>query len=116
MSPIPYGNFNMLDFIEDPANIPPYEGADPMGTPGPHEGPRIAEHLVHTLLEYLLPVMPDSDRIQYFLNEALLDNLSVINWMFEWDNYRSTNDDSMIRPQLNRLFKAIIQSPEYQLG
>ena len=116
MSPVPYGNFNMLDFVEDPANIPPFNGGDSQGTPGPHEGPRIAEHLVRTLLEYLLPVMPDASRVEYFLNEALLDYMSFMTWEGEWDDYRASGNDSMVRPQLNRLFKAIIQSPEYQLG
>ena len=116
MEPIPYGNFNMLDFVEDPANIPPYDGNDLLGNPGPHEGARISEHLVKTLLDYLLPVELDQDRIDYFLDEVLLDNISMMSWQFEWDDYRASGDDSAIRPQLNKLYKAIIQSPEYQLG
>ena len=116
MEPVPYGNFNMLDFVEDPANIPPYNGTDQLGTPGPHEGARIATHLVETLLTYLMPVELDEDRKKYFIEEVLLDNISMMNWQFEWDDYRSSGDDSMVRPQLNKLFKAIVQSPEYQLG
>lgn len=112
--PVPVGRFNILDFIENPENIPPFAGPDPLGNPGPHEGAKVPDYLVQTLLDYLLPWPPDTDRYMYF-QDVLLEGLSPINWMFEWLNYRSTGDASSIRPQLEKLLRAIVQSPEYQL-
>ncbi|GAB4422692.1 MAG: hypothetical protein OHK0039_38870 [Bacteroidia bacterium] len=114
-NPIPFGRFNMLDFVQNPENLPPYPGPDPMGNPGPHEGARIADYLVRTLVQYMFPITPDEDRIDYF-KTILLDGLSPINWMFEWDAYRNTGNANNIRPQLNKLFKALVQAPEYQMG
>ncbi|MFK7921337.1 MAG: DUF1800 family protein [Bacteroidia bacterium] len=111
----PEGTFNILDYIEDPANVSVYTGPDPMGNAGPHEGARIADHLVHEIVDYLLPVELSTDRLMYFRDELLLDNLSAINWMFEWDNYKSTGDATNIYPQLAKLIRGILQSPEFQL-
>jgi hypothetical protein len=49
------------------------------------------------------------------LNDLLLDNLSVINWMMEWDNYITTGNDAIIRPQLEDLLRGILMAPEFQL-
>ena len=40
--------------------------------------------------------MPDADRWDYF-KDKLIGGISVINWMFEWQNYMATNDDSAIK-------------------
>ena len=80
------------------------------------QGVRIASHLVQELVDYLLPEGIDQDRFDYLLTEVLLDNLSELNWMFEWDNFVATGDDISVRPQIEKLVKAILQSPEFQLG
>ncbi|MEL7342971.1 MAG: DUF1800 family protein, partial [Bacteroidota bacterium] len=116
MPVLPEGTFNILNYIEDPANVKPYNGNDPLGNAGPHDGPRIADHLVHEIVDYLLPVSLDADRFKYFRDELLLDNLSPINWMFEWDNYKATGNAANIYPQLVKLIRGILQSPEFQLA
>ncbi|MEL6842339.1 MAG: DUF1800 family protein, partial [Bacteroidota bacterium] len=116
MPVLPEGMFNILDYIQDPANVSVFQGADPKGIPGPHEGARIADHLVHEIVDYLLPVTLDTDRFDYFRDELLLDNLSPINWMFEWDNFKATGNAANIYPQLVKLIRGILQSPEYQLA
>jgi uncharacterized protein (DUF1800 family) len=111
----PDGMFNVLNFVEDPKRVKPFAGPDPKGNPGPHDGARIADHLVREITNYLFAVELDTDRIAYFRDDLLLEQLSPINWMFEWDNYKNTGNASNIYPQLVKLFKGIIQSPEFQL-
>lgn len=107
---------DVMGFVTDPNQVTHYQGLDPLGTPGPHPGARIASHLVNELIDYLLPETVDADRFDYLLNDVLLDSLTDINWAFEYDNYVATNDDSAIRPQIAKLIRAILQSPEFQLG
>ncbi len=111
----PHLTVDLVAWISDPNNIPDFAGADPVGNPGPHAGGRIATHLVATLLSYLLPEPVPQDRQEYF-EQLLLDTLSPINWMFEWDFYLNNNDPTNIKPQIEKLIRGILQSPEYQLG
>jgi uncharacterized protein (DUF1800 family) len=111
-----YVELDVMNFVNNVANIPTYTGNDPLGNPGPHPGPRIAEHLVDTLLNALLPKTVAMTRRDYFLNDLLLDTLSPINWMFEWDAYLNTGDDTTVKPQIELLVRGIMQSPEYQLA
>lgn len=77
--------------------------------------PSNAEQMVRELVIYLLPEEISEERFNYFLNDLLLDNLSVINWANEWNNYLQTGDATGVRKQLENLLYAILQSPEYQL-
>lgn len=72
-----------------------------------------ADQLLTQLFEIMLPEMPDANRWDYFRNK-LIGGISVINWMFEWQNYIASNDDAAVRIVLEDLFEAIIGSPEYQ--
>ncbi|MFK7970472.1 MAG: DUF1800 family protein [Bacteroidia bacterium] len=110
-----YAQIDVMAFVNNAANIPIYPGNDPLGNAGPHPGPRIATHMVDILLNALIPKPISAVRRDYFLQDLLLDNLSPINWMFEWDNYVTTGDDSTVKPQIETLIRGIIQSPEYQL-
>lgn len=110
-----YQRIDAVAFVENEENIQPFEGPDALGNVGTHAGAKIAEHLVTELVTYLLPEEIGNNRFQYFL-DILLDGLSTLNWMNEWDNYAATGDDTAVRPQLNKLIRAIIQSPEFQLG
>ncbi|MEL6192485.1 MAG: DUF1800 family protein [Bacteroidota bacterium] len=107
---------DVMAFVENTENITDYDGMDPNGIMGPHQGARIAQHLLSELLSYLLPEEVSADRFDYFLNSILLDDLSELNWANEWDMYKGTGDDSAIKPQLKKLVRAIIQSPEFQIG
>lgn len=106
---------DVVGFVSNNENISDFDGPDPMGNIAIHPGARIAEHLVTELLEYLLPEPVSTQRYEYFLN-ILLDGLTTINWMNEWDNYIATQDDTAVRPQLAKLIRTILQSPEFQLG
>ncbi|RMG21196.1 MAG: DUF1800 family protein [Bacteroidetes bacterium] len=106
---------DVMEFVTNPNNISDFDGPDPLGNMGVHQGARIAEHLVTELLEYMLPEPVTNHRYEYFLN-ILLDGLSTTNWMNEWDAYVATGDDSAVKPQLKKLLRSILQSPEYQIG
>lgn len=71
--------------------------------------------LVQELVEWLFPIAIDNDRFSYFRDAVLLDTLSVINWQNEWNNYILSNNDTAVRIQLEALFLAMMQSPEYQI-
>lgn len=112
----PHLKLDLMAWVENPANITEYMGNDPMGNAGPHAGARIAHHLVQELVDYLLPEAIDAGRFSYFMDEILLDNLSETSWMFEWDTYVASQDNTAVRLQIEKLVRAILQSPEYQLS
>ncbi|MGB3585257.1 MAG: DUF1800 domain-containing protein [Tunicatimonas sp.] len=84
--------------------------------PGHISDPSDATKLVRELVDYLLPEDISEERFDFFLKAILLDDLSEINWKFEWQNYESSGDDSAVRVQLEKLFNTILQSPEFQLS
>ena len=77
--------------------------------------PSNAQVIVQELVDDLLPEIITTIRFDHFLNDILLDGLSMANWTTEWFTYQSSNDDSAVRTQLENLFNALMQSPEYQL-
>lgn len=77
--------------------------------------PSNAQIIVQELIDDLLPEIITTVRFDHFLNDILLDGLSMGNWTTEWFAYQGSNDDSAVRTQLESLFNALMQSPEYQL-
>lgn len=71
--------------------------------------------LVKELTDYLLAVEMSTDRFNYFLNTILLDTFPLYYWTNEWNSYKSTQNDSTVRIQLEKLVVALMQSPEFQL-
>lgn len=94
--------FNVMDFINgtNPTNI-----SDPR-TPGT---------LVHEIVDYAFPEGIPTSRFDYFKNDMLLGNYSELEWADEWDEYDRTGDDSVVKPQIEKLIRAVVQSPEFQL-
>lgn len=72
-----------------------------------------ADELVNQMLELTLPEMPTGERYEYF-RQKLLGELSPINWMFEWQDYLQSGDDSAVKVALTDLFEAVVSSPEFQ--
>ena len=79
------------------------------------KSPEKAKFLVKVLCILLFPESPKLDRLNYFLHNIFLDDLSELNWFFEWQNYEATGDDTNIRIPLERLFTALLSSQEFQL-
>jgi uncharacterized protein (DUF1800 family) len=77
--------------------------------------PDNATVLIEELCEWIFPISLSQDRINYFKDAILLDQLSEVNWNIEWNTYIATNDDTNVRIQLESLAIAMMQSPEYQL-
>jgi len=44
-----------------------------------------------------------------------LDQLPPQDWVYEWENYLATGDDSEVKIPLGRLLNAILYAPEYQV-
>lgn len=110
-------HIDVIDMVNNKNIIPDFTGPDPFdGVVATYAGGRFAEHIVRCITDYLFADSPDTDRFDYFLNDLLLGNLSLINWRFEWIAYETTGDDSSIRPQLELLIKGLLQSPEFQLA
>lgn len=112
------GNFPFkLDLVQWVSNhIDNVDGAPGSGPPDAFNpiGASDANRVVNLMLSYLVPEMPTGTRYDYFL-DTLLGGLSPINWYFAWRMYiEGENDDSDVRIGLERLFLAILASPEYQ--
>ncbi|MCC7465590.1 MAG: DUF1800 family protein [Saprospiraceae bacterium] len=71
--------------------------------------------LVTELLQYLFPEEPDAERLDYFLNTVFLDQLPAPDWVYEWDNFINTGNDSEVKIPLSRLVNAVMYAPEYQV-
>jgi uncharacterized protein (DUF1800 family) len=76
--------------------------------------PSNATTLVKEFLELCFCDLPTGSRYTFF-QQALLGNLSPINWQNEWTNYIATNNSASVKTALDRLVRAIVKSPEYQL-
>ena len=92
--------FDVVAFTENPNNV-----TDPFNASG----------LVQDFLNYMLPEFPDTERYDYFLNDVFLNGLFIEDWLYEWENYLDTGDDSEVRIPLENLVTAIMYSQEYQL-
>jgi len=77
--------------------------------------PANPDTLVQELTELMFPIQITTDRFDYFRDDILLDQLSAINWANEWNNYISSGNDTNVRVQLEALFRALMQCPEYQI-
>ena len=91
---------DIVKFVDDTAHI-----SDP-------SDPTV---LVQELTKYMLAVDISADRFSYFLNTILLDTFPTYYWTNEWTNYKSTQNDSTVRIQLEKLIVSLMQSPEFQL-
>jgi hypothetical protein len=78
--------------------------------------PSDASILVQELTQYLMPETPDADRMNYFLDTIFLNGLPANDWVYEWDNFLATGDDTEVSIPLGRLITAILYAPEYQVG
>ncbi len=71
--------------------------------------------LVQELLYYLFPEDPDTERFTYFLDTVFLNQLPAQDWVYEWDNFLASGDDSEVKIPLERLITAVLYAPEYQV-
>lgn len=89
-----------LTYIKDSANI-----SDPSN----------ATTLVKELVDYMFPMELPAERFDYFLKKIFMTDDMLSHWTDEWNEYKSSNDDTAVRGRLERLLRALMQAPEYQL-
>jgi len=77
--------------------------------------PRTPASLVQEIVGYAFPEGLPSNRFDYFKNDMLLGNYSELEWADEWDDYVLTGDDTVVKGQIEKLIRSIIQSPEFQI-
>lgn len=81
---------------------------------GYFSNPGNADILVTEFLQMMFVEVPDGERYIYF-KTIFLNNLSSTNWLNEWNNYINTGIATNVKIPIDRLVKAIIKSPEFQI-
>lgn len=81
---------------------------------GYFSNPGSADILVTEFLQMMMVEVPDGERYTYF-KTVFLNNLSTTNWLNEWTNYVNTGVATNVKIPIDRLVKAIIKSPEFQI-
>ena len=76
--------------------------------------PSNADALVQDFVDWLIPITIDTARFDYFRDELLL-NAGTINWTTEWNNYLQSGNDTVVKTQLEKLARTMMQTPEFQL-
>lgn len=71
-------------------------------------------YLVSEIADLLFPNSIDYDRISYFV-ELILDDYPSYYWNDTWEEYISSNDDTIVRNRLDTLIKAMFNAAENQL-
>ena len=71
--------------------------------------------LTAELCNALFAQVPDSDRINYFMNSFLLQGLVPSYWTTAWDLYLSDDKNSVVEPRLKLMVTKILSAPESQL-
>lgn len=71
--------------------------------------------LCSELCNALFAQVPDSDRINYFMNSFLLQGSVNYYWTDAWNTYLSTNNNSVVEPRLKLLVTKLLSAPESQM-
>ncbi len=78
--------------------------------------PSNASLMVTELCDYLFAEAPDSARLDYLTNDVFLAGILPNEWAnSEWAGYLSSGDDTGVRIALDRLFKGLVYSQEFQI-
>ena len=78
--------------------------------------PKDAYLLVTELVNLLFPEAINENRLDYFVNDILLDNRTITPqmWSDEWNTYQNTKNKSGVEAALIPLFRALTWAQEYQ--
>jgi hypothetical protein len=82
--------------------------------------PSDAVEIMDVLVNNLYAIELTQERYDYFLYTVFLDNpedqaYALSLWTQEWNMYESSSDDTVVRSLLERLFSALIETPEFQI-
>ena len=71
--------------------------------------------LTSELCNALFAQVPDSDRVNYFMNSFLLQGLAPFYWTNAWNLYLSDGKNSVVEPRLKLMVSKILSAPESQI-
>ncbi len=97
---------DMVDWVENSGNI---------------TSPTDSQEIMDVLIENLYSVELTTDRYDYFLYIVFIgfpdeeQSYARSLWTSAWNSYISSGDDSEVRPMLENLLAALIETPEFQL-
>jgi len=83
--------------------------------------PSDPEAIMNVLLEHLFPVAITQERYDYFLYTVFIGfpdedpAYARSLWTSAWNRYVGSGDDSEVRPLLEQLLSALIETPEFQI-
>ena len=81
---------------------------------GNFSDPANGDTLVQEFLKLMFVEVPTGARLQHF-KDIFLGTLSLTNWRNEWTNYVASNNATSVKIAIDRLVKAIVKSPEFQI-
>lgn len=81
---------------------------------GYFSNPANADTLVQDFCGLLHIEVPTGARFTHF-RDVFLSGLSPVNWSNEWNNYVNTGTASSVKIAIDRLVRALIKSPEFQV-
>jgi uncharacterized protein (DUF1800 family) len=81
---------------------------------GYFQNPGNGDVLVLNFCELLFVDSPPADRLNHF-KTVFLGGLSLTNWLSEWNNFVNTGTAANVKIPIDRLVKALIKSPEFQV-
>ena len=96
---------DIVDWVENSGNV-----SDPFS----------AEVIMDALVDNLFAVELTQERYDYFLYTVFLDHpedhsYALGQWTSVWNAYDNTGNDTTVRSLLERLFSALIETPEFQI-
>ncbi len=71
--------------------------------------------LVKELCDALFAQEPNTDRVNYFKNQFLLQGIEDYNWTNAWVTYLANNNNALVEPRLKLLVSKILSAPEAQI-
>lgn len=71
--------------------------------------------LTSDICNVLFAQVPDTDRVNYFMNSFLLQGLAPFYWTDAWGLYLSNNNNTVVEPRLKLLVTKISSAPEAQI-
>ncbi len=77
--------------------------------------PSDPDQLVLEVCSFLVPIDLDQTRRQEFRDQGLLDGITGAVWSTEWNSFAQGGTSTTVNTQLEKLFRRILQSPEYQI-
>jgi hypothetical protein len=77
--------------------------------------PGNADVLIKEMCDLLLPIDLDQARLDYFRDNGLLSGLTSSGWSTDWATFTQNGNTMLVEQPLEKMFRIILQSPEFQI-